>query len=169
MPYIPDTMATLPWPRIFDPLEDEAAAESIAWHWRCQPPYFNTHRDWDCRGVFIRTGSGAEQFDPSDVSYLLVRKVVSVPWCAPPTQEVRDKIRHKPRLTLLSYLLDRLRLGIDFVYTLFTTDGHADAEAAPVVRRNVDALLDVLHSPYEPPPQAAGVIMLCQAFQGFVI
>ena len=65
------------------------------------------------------------------------------------------------------WLLEHLRLGVDLLHVLFAIDDHADVEEAPVVRGMVDAILDVLDNPHKPIP--AGEIMLCQAFQEFVI
>lgn len=65
------------------------------------------------------------------------------------------------------WLLEHFRLGVDLLHLLFVIDDHADVETAPAVRQMVDAMLNVLDNPYKLIP--AGEIMLCQAFQEFVI
>ena len=65
------------------------------------------------------------------------------------------------------WLLEHIRLAIDLIHTLFAIDDHVDVEAAPVVRKMVDAILDVMYNPDKPIP--AGEIGLCRAFQEFVI
>ena len=76
-------------------------------------------------------------------------------------------MNRKKDLTALFWLLDHLRLGADLLNIMFAIDDHADVEAAPVVREMVDTILDVLDNPYKPIP--AGEIILCHAFQDFVI
>ena len=60
------------WPRVEDEVRG-VTAESImiTWQWLCPKKNFrvNRHRGRDYKDVLIKTGSGAEEFDPPDSSH----------------------------------------------------------------------------------------------------